>query len=161
MCVSYSIRSKGRANRINLTEAFRVTQRATPLLRQSSAALVVVMSFLVGLLGYPNRGAYSATKWGAVGFTQAVSLEHVPLGITARIHPRITSMVRIQAVLEGRAKASGRTVEEGMDLAMEKQSVRKFVHPDIAALALFLAGPHARTISGQRFPIDGDLKAAT
>jgi NAD(P)-dependent dehydrogenase (short-subunit alcohol dehydrogenase family) len=31
---------------------------------------------------------------------------------------------------------------------------------DIAALALFLAGAHARTISGQSFPIDGDSKSS-
>jgi NAD(P)-dependent dehydrogenase (short-subunit alcohol dehydrogenase family) len=30
----------------------------------------------------------------------------------------------------------------------------------IAALAVFLAGSHARTISGQMFPIDGDSKSS-
>jgi hypothetical protein len=31
---------------------------------------------------------------------------------------------------------------------------------DIAALVLFLTGPHGRSISGQLLPIDGDSKAA-
>ena len=41
-------------------------------------------------------------------------------------------------------------------------SLKKIIDPaDIAALAIFLAGPHARTISGQMFPIDGDSKSST
>ena len=32
---------------------------------------------------------------------------------------------------------------------------------DIAALVLFLTGPHGRSISGQMLPIDGDSKAAS
>lgn len=44
---------------------------------------------------------------------------------------------------------------------MDNQAVKKFIDPaDIAALTFFLAGPHARTISGQMFPIDGDSKTA-
>lgn len=46
-------------------------------------------------------------------------------------------------------------------MALANQSVKKFIDPaDIAALAVFLAGPHTRTISGQTFPIDGDSKTA-
>lgn len=53
-------------------------------------------------------------------------------------------------------------MQEETDLALANQSVKQFINPaDIAALAVFLAGPHARTISGQMFPIDGDSKAAS
>jgi NAD(P)-dependent dehydrogenase (short-subunit alcohol dehydrogenase family) len=65
------------------------------------------------------------------------------------------------SVFEGRASVSGTTVQEEIDSAMANQSVKKFINPDdIVALILFLAGPHARTISGQMFPIDADSKAA-
>jgi len=78
------------------------------------------------------------------------------------VHPGAVDGPRIHAVFEGRAKVSGHTVEEEIDLAMANQAVKKFVDPaDIAALAVFLAGPHARTISGQMFPIDGDSKSST
>ena len=59
------------------------------------------------------------------------------------------------------AALSGRTVEQEIDGVMQNQSIKRLTDPgDIAALALFLAGPHARTISGQMFPIDADSKAA-
>lgn len=148
---------------VNLTGTFMVTQRAIPLLQRSSAASIVVMSSLAGRFGYPNRVAYSTTKWGLVGFTKTLAMELGPLGITANsIHPGAVEGPRIQSVFEGRAKASGRSVDEEVGLAMANQSVKKFVDPaDIAALAVFLAGPHARSISGQMFPIDGDSKAAS
>jgi NAD(P)-dependent dehydrogenase (short-subunit alcohol dehydrogenase family) len=88
-------------------------------------------------------------------------MELGPHGITCNtIHPGAVAGSRIQGVLEGRAKVAGTTVQEQIDEALENQSVKKFVDPaDIAELAVFLAGKHARTISGQSFPIDGDSKS--
>jgi NAD(P)-dependent dehydrogenase (short-subunit alcohol dehydrogenase family) len=42
---------------------------------------------------------------------------------------------------------------------MENQSLKYLVDPDgIAGLAVFLASDAARSISGQTFPIDGDMQ---
>lgn len=148
---------------INLTGTFMVTQRAIPLLKASGAGSIIVMSSVAGRFGYADRIGYATTKWGLVGFTKTLSLELGPSGITANsIHPGAVAGARIEAVFEGRAKVSGRSVEEERRLAMDNQAVKKFVDPaDIAQLALFLAGPHARSISGQVFPIDGDSKGAS
>jgi NAD(P)-dependent dehydrogenase (short-subunit alcohol dehydrogenase family) len=146
---------------VNLNGTFNVTQRAIPLLKQSDQASIIVMSSLAGRFGYPNRIAYATTKWGLVGFAKTLSMELGPHGITCNtIHPGAVAGSRIQGVLEGRAKVAGTTVQEEIDKALENQSVKKFVDPaDIAALVVFLAGKHARTISGQSFPIDGDSKS--
>ena len=158
----YPLETWNAALSVNLTGTFMVTQRAVPLLKQSSSASILVMSSLAGRFGYPNRIAYSTTKWGLVGFTKTLSMELGPFGITANsIHPGAVEGPRLQAVFAGRAEVSGRSVEEEIDLAMENQSVKRFVDPaEIAALAVFLAGPHARSISGQVFPIDGDSKSS-
>lgn len=147
---------------VNLTGTFTVTQQAIPLLKESPRASIVVMSSIAGRFGYPNRVAYSTTKWGLVGFTKTLSLELGPHGITANaIHPGAVQGPRIEQVMAGRAEVSGRTAEEETQLALANQAVNHFVDPaDIAALAVFLAGPHGRSISGQSFPIDGDSKAA-
>ena len=147
---------------VNLTGTFTVTQQAIPLLKESPRASIVVMSSIAGRFGYPNRVAYSTTKWGLVGFTKTLSLELGPHGITANaIHPGAVQGPRIEQVIAGRAEVSGRTAEEETQLALANQAVNHFVDPaDIAALAVFLAGPHGRSISGQSFPIDGDSKAA-
>src|SRR5690606_7201094 len=146
---------------VNLTGTFLATQRAIPLLQASPAGSIIVMSSLAGRFGYPNRVAYSTTKWGLVGFTKTLAMELGPLGITANsIHPGAVEGPRLQSVLEGRAKSSGRSIQDEAESAMANQSIKKFTSPtDIAALTVFLAGPHARTISGQVFPIDGDSKS--
>ena len=85
-----------------------------------------------------------------------------PFGITANsIHPGGVEGERVRGVLRGRAELSGRTVEEETERALDNQSIRRFADPDeIAALAVFLAGAHGRSISGQMLPIDGDSKGA-
>lgn len=147
---------------VNLSGTFHVTRRAIPLLKESPAGSIIVMSSLAGRFGYPNRVGYSTTKWGLVGFTKTLALELGPFGITANsIHPGAVEGERVRQVLRGRAELSGRTVEDETGQALDNQSIRRFADPaDIAALTLFLAGPHGRSISGQMLPIDGDSKSA-
>jgi len=147
---------------VNLNGAFEVVRKAVPLLKENGRGTILVMSSLAGRVGYPNRIAYSTTKWGLVGFTKTLSLELGPHGITVNsIHPGGVEGPRLERVFEGRAAVSGRTVEEERQAALDNQAIKSFTDPaDIAALAVFLAGPAARTISGQQFSIDGDSKAA-
>ncbi len=66
---------------------------------------------------------------------------------------------RIQRVFEGRAKATGKSIDEIKDIAMANQSIKRLIDPkDIAALAVFLASDAAKTISGQSLPIDADMQ---
>ena len=147
---------------VNLNGTFHVTQQAIPLLMQSAQASIIIMSSIAGRFGYPNRVGYATTKWGLVGFAKTLSLELGPHGITCNaIHPGAVDGARIRSVFEGRARLSGRTVEQEAERALDNQSIKKFVDPaDIAALVMFLAGKNGRSISGQSFPIDGDSKTA-
>jgi NAD(P)-dependent dehydrogenase (short-subunit alcohol dehydrogenase family) len=147
---------------VNLNGTFYVTQQAIPLLKESEAGSIIVMSSLAGRFGYPNRAAYSTTKWGLVGLTKTLALELGQYGITANsIHPGAVDGPRFRDVIAGRAELSGRSVDEELEDALALQSVKGLVDPaDIAALVLFLTGPHGRSISGQMLPIDGDSKAA-
>jgi NAD(P)-dependent dehydrogenase (short-subunit alcohol dehydrogenase family) len=147
---------------VNLDGTFTVIRHFVPLLKESGSGTVLIMSSLAGRFGYPNRIGYSTTKWGLVGFTKTLSQELGPHGITVNsIHPGAVIGPRLEKVFEGRAQTSGRSVEEEKANALENQAIKAFTDPaDIAALAVFLAGPHARTISGQQVSIDGDSKAA-
>jgi len=116
------------------------------------------MPSLAGRFGYPDRIAYSTTKRGLVGSAKTLATELGSDGITSNtIHPGAVAGERIDRVLQGRADASGLSLDEVRRQAMVNESIQEFIDPaDIAELVLFLAGPHARTISGQLFPIDGD-----
>jgi NAD(P)-dependent dehydrogenase (short-subunit alcohol dehydrogenase family) len=146
---------------VNLTGTFHVTRHAIGLLKESARGTVIVMSSTAGRFGYPNHIGYATSKWGLVGFTKTLAMELGQFGITANtIHPGAVEGARIEHILHTRAKASGRSVEEEAESLLENQSIKRFVDPaDVAALAVFLAGPHARAISGQMFPVDGDAKS--
>ena len=145
---------------VNLTATFNTTRLAIPQLKKSSAGVVIIMSSMAGRFGYPNRSAYSATKWGLVGFTKTLSRELGEFGVRVNaILPGCVAGPRIQKVFEDRAALSGRTVDEEIADALASQSLKRLVDPrDVAALAVFLASDAAKSISGQMLPIDNDTQ---
>ena len=147
---------------VNLTGTFHVTRQAIPYLKRSERGVVLMMSSLGGRFGYPGRSAYATTKRGLLGFTETLALELGAYGIRVNaIAPGAVSGERIQRVLQGRAEAGGRTLEEVTADALERQAVKRFVEPEeIAALAVFLASDAARSITGQTIAIDGGSTAA-
>jgi NAD(P)-dependent dehydrogenase (short-subunit alcohol dehydrogenase family) len=149
--------------RINLTGTFDVTRLAIPHLKRSDAGVIINMSSVAGRFGYANRSAYCATKWGLIGFTKTLAIELGELGIRANaILPGAVAGARIERVFEGRALASGQTLEQARASAMANQSIKGLVDPrDIAALAVFLASDSAKSISGQILPIDNDRQQAS
>ena len=148
-----------RVMRVNLGATFNVTRLAIPHLRKSAAGCIINMSSAAGRLGYPQRSAYAASKWGVIGLTKTLSMELGPAGIRANaILPGPVAGARMDRVLEGRAATSGRSIDEERASALVNQSLKTFTEAsEIAALALFLASDAAKTISGQALSIDGDM----
>jgi NAD(P)-dependent dehydrogenase (short-subunit alcohol dehydrogenase family) len=145
---------------VNLTGTFDVTRLAIPHLKRSEAGMIINMSSVAGRLGYANRSAYCATKWAIVGFTKTLAIELGELGIRANaILPGAVAGARIEKVFEGRAQATGQSLEQLRASAMARQSIKRLVDPrDIAALTVFLASDSAKSISGQILPIDNDMQ---
>jgi NAD(P)-dependent dehydrogenase (short-subunit alcohol dehydrogenase family) len=148
---------------VDLTGTFNVTRFAIPHLKKSQAGVIINMSSVAGRFGYANRSPYCTAKWGLIGFTKTLAIELGEYGIRANaILPGAVDGPRIQHVFEGRAKVSGKTLEEIKKEAMAVQSLKRFVDPrDIAALAVFLASDAAKSISGQMLPIDNDMQQAS
>lgn len=151
-----------RVLRINLTGAFDVSRCAIPHLIGSGRGVILNMSSAAGRFGYANRSPYSASKWALIGLTKTLSLELGQYGVRVNaIAPGAVAGERAERVFEGRARASGRSIEEEKRLGMANQSLKQLVDPrDIGALAVFLASDAARSISGQVLPIDGDMQRA-
>jgi NAD(P)-dependent dehydrogenase (short-subunit alcohol dehydrogenase family) len=148
-----------RVMRVNLGGTFNVTRLAIPHLKRSHAGCIINLSSAAGRLGYPQRSAYCASKWGIVGFTKTLSMELGEFGIRANaILPGPVAGERLERVLAGRAAGSGRSLEEERASGLRNQSLKYFTEAaEVAALALFLASDAARSISGQALPIDGDM----
>jgi NAD(P)-dependent dehydrogenase (short-subunit alcohol dehydrogenase family) len=145
---------------VDLTGTFNVTRLAIPHLKKSNAGVIINMSSVAGRFGYANRSPYCTAKWGLIGFTKTLSIELGPYGIRANaILPGAVGGARIEKVLEGRAQATHKSLDEVHKEAMAAQSIKRLVDPkDIAALAVFLASDAAKAISGQMVPIDNDMQ---
>lgn len=146
--------------RINLTGTFHVTKSAIPHLIRSRNGVIINMSSAAGRFGYPNRSPYAVTKWGLIGFTKTLSMELGEHNIRVNaIAPGAVEGERIQRVFQGRADATGKSLDEVKQVAMANQSIKRLVDPaDIAAVAVFLASDAGKSISGQVLPIDNDYQ---
>jgi NAD(P)-dependent dehydrogenase (short-subunit alcohol dehydrogenase family) len=146
---------------VNLTGPFNVTRLAIPHLRKSDAGVVIMMSSVGGRFGYANRSTYATTKRALIALAETLALELGDHGIRVNtIAPGAVSGLRMDGVLRARAAATGRDLDDVLPDALGIQAIKRFADPrDIAELALFLAGEHATTITGQTFAIDGGAKA--
>ena len=147
---------------IDLTGQFNCTRLAVAHLKQSGNASIVNLSSLAGKHGFPLRSPYGAAKWGVIGLTKTLAIELGQWGIRANaIAPGAVEGDRIVRVFQGRAQISGKSLTEVKDDAMAEQSIKAMIDPkDIAQLAVFLASPAAKSISGQVIPIDNDRQRA-
>ena len=145
---------------IDLNGQFYAARRAVPLLRRNGDGLIVNISSVAGRLGYALRTPYAAAKWGIVGFTASLAKELGPEGIRVNaILPGIVRGERIERVIAARAESLGVPYEEVEKSYLDKVSLRRMVEPeDIAAMALYLASPAGRNISGQAISVCGNVE---
>jgi NAD(P)-dependent dehydrogenase (short-subunit alcohol dehydrogenase family) len=146
--------------KVNLTGTFDVTHNAIPHLIRAGSGVVINMSSAAGRFGYPNRSPYAASKWALIGLTKTLAIELGEHGIRVNaIAPGAVAGERAERVFQGRAQASGRSLDEEKRIGLANQSLKALVDPkDIAQLAVYLASDAAKSISGQVIPIDGDMQ---
>jgi len=60
---------------VNLRGVFLVTRAVLPLMIQQKGGSIINVSSAIGRMAYPNFIAYSTSKWGLEGFTQALAAE--------------------------------------------------------------------------------------
>jgi NAD(P)-dependent dehydrogenase (short-subunit alcohol dehydrogenase family) len=148
---------------IDLSSMFYCTRLAMPMLKangREKGGSIICLSSAAGRFGYPLRSPYAAAKWGVVGFTKSIAAEAGADGIRVNcILPGYVAGPRIDRVIDAKAKALGIAFEEQRDALLATTSLRAFVTAeDIANMALFLATPAGRHISGQALAVDADIQ---
>jgi len=146
----------------NLSAAFHTCRAALPGMKKRKFGRIINIASAHGLVASAEKAAYVAAKHGIIGLTKVVALETANDGITCNaISPGWVLTPLVQAQIEARAKVSGRSVDdEKRGLLSEKQPMVRFTTPEnIGALAVFLAGDAAETITGTSYSIDGGWTA--
>ncbi len=143
---------------INLSSAFHTIRVALPGMRRRGWGRLINIASTHGLVASVNKVAYVSAKHGIVGLTKVVALETAQSGITCNaICPGWTLTPLVQAQINARAKAEGKSVEQAkQELLLEKQPSGRFTTVEqIGGLAVFLCSPAADNITGASLPIDG------
>ena len=147
---------------INLSSAFHTCRAALPGMKQRKWGRIINIASAHGLVASGEKAAYVAAKHGVVGLTKVVAVEAANDGVTCNaICPGWVLTPLVQKQIEDRAKASGKTVEQAKnELLAEKQPMLEFSTPEgVGALAVFLAGDAAATITGSAYSLDGGWTA--
>jgi NAD(P)-dependent dehydrogenase (short-subunit alcohol dehydrogenase family) len=123
--------------------------------RDASWGRIVNIASVSGLHGFPQRAAYTASKFAAVGMTQVMAAELAERGITVNaVCPGAVDTPRHSA----RTARASATDEASASIVLPPSpaAVGRLGTPDdIARAVLFLAEPAAGFITGQSLVVDG------
>ncbi len=148
--------------RIMLEAPFRIVQKALPGMYEKGWGRVINISSIHGQVASPYKSAYVAAKHGLLGLTKVVALETAEEGITCNaICPGYVWTPLVEAQIEDQAKSHGIPREQVIrDVLLAQQPNKRFATvEEIGALAVFLAGPAAASITGTALPVDGGWTA--
>lgn len=142
---------------VNLEGAFLAAKYAAPMMKSAKSGVITITSSTAGQHGFPNRAPYASAKWGVIGLMKTLAMELGPFGIRANaICPGAVEGPRMQGVMEREAAAKGMTYQHIYDGYASGSSMGSLVEAsDIADMAVFLASPQARMVSGQVIAVDG------
>ena len=147
---------------INLSSSFHTIRAAVPGMKRRKWGRIINIASAHGLVASGQKAAYVAAKHGLVGLTKVVAIETANDGITCNaICPGWVFTPLVAKQIEARAKQTGQSFDEAkVALVSEKQPMHAYTTPEnIGALAVFLAGDTAATITGSSYSIDGGWTA--
>jgi NAD(P)-dependent dehydrogenase (short-subunit alcohol dehydrogenase family) len=137
---------------VNLKGTFLMSRAVIPHMLSRRSGRIVNMASISGKRGTPRRGAYTASKFGVIGLTQAMAQELAPHGIT------------VNAICPGSVDTSRRESTSRRALAQREPGAAVLGLPptgrvarpdDVARLALFFASAQSDHITGQAWNVDG------
>jgi len=139
---------------VNLKGTFLMSRAVIPPMLSRRAGRIINMASVSGKRGTARRGAYTASKFGVIGLTQAMAQELAALGIT------------VNAICPGSVDTSRRESTSRRERALAERDpsapvlglppTGRIARPDdIARLALFFASAASDHITGQAWNVDG------
>ncbi|NPD14995.1 SDR family oxidoreductase [Xinfangfangia sp. D13-10-4-6] len=143
---------------VNLRGVFLCCQAEIRLMRKAGFGRIINTSSIAGKVGFPNLSHYSASKFGVIGFTNAIAKEVAKEGITVNaLCPGIvaTGMWRGETGLSGLWALPGETEEQSW--ARHQHSFlpqgEAQTPEDMGQMVVYMAcAPH---LTGQALAVDG------
>ena len=143
---------------VMLVGVARLTRAVLPGMRSRGFGRIVNIGSIHSLVASPYKSAYVAAKHGLLGFSKVVALETAGTDITINtICPTYVKTPLVDKQIADQARTRGipeaQVVSEVMLKPMPKGVFIGF--DELAGIAAFLIGPHARNITGHTIEVDG------
>ncbi|MBY0519667.1 MAG: 3-hydroxybutyrate dehydrogenase [Sphingomonas sp.] len=147
---------------LNLSAAFHTIRTAFAPMKASGYGRIINVASAHALVASPFKGAYVAAKHGVLGLTKTVALEGAPFGVTCNaICPGYVWTPLVENQIADTAAARGISRDAVIrDVLLAAQPTKRFATvEELGALAVFLCGPGAASITGAALPVDGGWTA--
>jgi len=144
--------------KVNVISHFYFTKNAIPLLKKNKGGSIINLSSGAGIMGFPLRSPYAASKWAIVGVTKTLAMELGKFKIRVNaICPGTIKGDRMVRVIRDKAKflkTSKKSIEKEF---ISMASMNSWIYEDdIAQMCSFLISKDAERISGQIIGVDGN-----
>ena len=148
--------------RLMLEAPFLLIRAAVPGMYERQFGRIINISSVHGLRASPFKSAYVAAKHGLEGLSKVTALEGGEHGVTSNcINPTYVRTALVEAQLPDQARLHGLSEADVVrDVMLAESVIKRLVEPEeVAAMALWLAGPDAGMITGASHVIDGGWTA--
>jgi len=148
--------------RVMLEAPFRIIRGALPTMYERGWGRIVNVSSIHGLRASAYKSAYVSAKHGLEGLSKVAALEGAPHGVTSNcINPAYVRTAMMEAQIADQARTHGISESEVVErIMLAPAAVKRLIEPEeVAALALFLCGRHADSVTGSSFCLDGGWSA--
>ena len=142
---------------IDVNSHFYFTKQAIPLIKKSKNGSIVNISSTAGILGFPLRSPYAASKWAIIGITKTLAMELGKFNIRVNaVCPGTIKGDRMKRVIKDKAKftkISPKVIEKDF---ISMSSMKQWIlEEDIGKMCYFLISDDSMRVSGQVISVDG------
>ena len=146
-----------RTIQIDVNSHFYFTKKAIPLIKKSRNGSIINISSTAGILGFPLRSPYAASKWAIIGITKTLAMELGKYNIRVNaVCPGSIKGERMKKVIRDKAKftkVSSKKIEKDF---ISMSSMKKWIlEEDIGKMCAFLISDDSSKVSGQVISVDG------
>lgn len=149
--------------RLMVTAPFLLLRHCLPHMYRQGWGRVVNISSVHGLRASPFKSAYVAAKHGLEGLSKVAALEAAPHGVTCNcVNPGYVRTPLVEGQIAAQAAVHGVDPADVVaDVLLDRSAVKRLIEPDeVAAVAVWLCGPHTGYLTGASLPVDGGWTAA-
>jgi 3-oxoacyl-[acyl-carrier protein] reductase len=133
---------------VNLTATFQLARAALKGMMRRRHGRIIGITSVVGVIGNPGQGNYTAAKAGMIGMIKSVAQEYAKRGVTANcVAPGFIATAMTDKLNEKQREA----------ILSRVPASRLGIPGDVAAAVVYLASEEASYVTGQTLHVNGGM----